>query len=72
MEGWLVAPGDSFKPLPNMLPGLNKFMMVGQWVLPGGGLPSGPMTARSAIKAICRRDHVPFEVHSARPEAVEV
>jgi hypothetical protein len=34
--------------------------MIGQWVMPGGGLPSGLITARLAIKAICRQDHVPF------------
>jgi phytoene dehydrogenase-like protein len=75
MEGWLVEPGASFRPLPNTLPGLNKFFMVGQWVLPGGGLPSGPLTAKLAIKAICKHDHVPFEVHArhaSEREAVAV
>jgi hypothetical protein len=37
-------------------------MMVGQWVMPGGGLPSGPMTARPTVKAICRADRVRFQV----------
>jgi len=60
MEGWFVAPGSGFRMLPNTLPGLRQFMMVGQWVMPGGGLPSGPMTARPAIQAICRQDQVPF------------
>lgn len=60
MEGWLVEPGDRWRSLPQTLPGLERFMMVGQWVAPGGGLPSGPMTARPALKAICRADHVPF------------
>ncbi len=75
MEGWLLEPGDSFKPLPNTLPGLRQFVMVGQWVMPGGGLPSGPMTARPAVKLICEHDHVPFEVHAERasmPEPVGV
>jgi len=74
MEGWLVAPGQSFRPFPNTLPGLRQFMMVGQWVMPGGGLPSGPMTARPCVKAICRHDHVPFDVHveEHHPEAVGV
>jgi phytoene dehydrogenase-like protein len=75
MEGWLVKPGDSFKPLPNTLPGLTHFAMVGQWVMPGGGLPSGPMTARSAVKLICKQDRVPFEIHAKRapkPESVGV
>jgi phytoene dehydrogenase-like protein len=75
MEGWLVKPGDSFKPLPNTLPGLGHFVMAGQWVMPGGGLPSGPMTARPAVKFICRQDHVPFEIHAEhapKPEPVGV
>ena len=61
-EGWLVGPGSGFKPLANTLPGLQRFVMVGQWIMPGGGLPSGPMTARPAIKAICKQDHVHFDV----------
>jgi phytoene dehydrogenase-like protein len=75
MEGWLVEPGAGFKPLPNTLPGLKRFLMVGQWVMPGGGLPSGPMTARPAVKAICKHDRVPFDVHAdqtPKPEPVAV
>jgi phytoene dehydrogenase-like protein len=75
MEGWLFEPGGGFKNLPNNLAGLNRFMMVGQWVMPGGGLPSGPMTARPAVKAICKHDHVPFDVHAVptpKPEPVAV
>ncbi len=53
MEGWLVEPGAGFKSLPNTLSGLKPFLMAGQWVIPGGGLPSGPMTAKSAVKAVC-------------------
>lgn len=60
MEGWFITPGTRFRPLPNSLPGLRQFMMVGQWIMPGGGLPSGPMTARPAIQAICKQDRVPF------------
>ena len=63
-EGWLMPPGGGFKPLPNTLPKLDRFFLIGQWIMPGGGLPSGPMTARPAIKAICKRDHVPFEIQS--------
>jgi phytoene dehydrogenase-like protein len=71
MEGWLPEPGSGFRPLPNTLPGLNRFIMAGQWILPGGGLPSGPLTARPAIKAICKHDHVPFEVHAEPSHAEE-
>ena len=66
MEGWLVEPGDGFKPLRNTLPGLKRFVMAGQWVMPGGGLPSGPMTAKPAVKWICKQDHVHFDVHTER------
>ncbi|HTV07066.1 MAG TPA: NAD(P)/FAD-dependent oxidoreductase [Acidobacteriaceae bacterium] len=60
MEGWLLTPATGYRPLPNALPGLDRFFMVGQWVSPGGGLPSGLLTARSALQAICKLDHVPF------------
>jgi len=63
-EGWLMPPGAGFRPFPNTLPGLNRFFLIGQWIMPGGGLPSGPMTAKPAIKAICKEDHVHFDVHS--------
>jgi phytoene dehydrogenase-like protein len=73
-EGWLFKPGEGMRMLPNTLPGLDGFMMVGQWIMPGGGLPSGPMTARPAIKSICRHDHVRFSVeepeHSEEPVEV--
>jgi hypothetical protein len=61
MEGWLPAPGSRFGPLRGTLPGLSHFRMIGQWVMPGGGLPSGLITARMAIRAICRQDRVPFK-----------
>jgi phytoene dehydrogenase-like protein len=60
MEGWLPVPGAGFRPYPNRLPGLEKFLMVGQWVMPGGGLPSGPLTARPAVRVMCREDHAAF------------
>ncbi|UWZ83838.1 phytoene desaturase family protein [Occallatibacter riparius] len=66
-EGWLFKPGDGMRMLPNHLPGLKQFMMVGQWIMPGGGLPSGPMTARPTVKAICRADRVRFDVAAETP-----
>ena len=60
MEGWLLKPGGRMRPYPNTLPGLRQFLMVGQWVSPGGGLPSGLMTGRAAIQAVCKQDLVPF------------
>ena len=58
MEGWLITPSTGMRPLPSVLPGLRDFYMVGQWVSPGGGLPSGLMTARNTVKMICRDNKV--------------
>lgn len=60
MEGWMPTPKTGARMLPNTLPGLRRFYMVGQWVMPGGGLPCGPLTARPVVEAICREDRVPF------------
>jgi phytoene dehydrogenase-like protein len=60
MEGWLPTPETGFRMLRKRLPGLRRFLMAGQWVMPGGGLPSGLMTARSAIRAACKEDRMPF------------
>jgi phytoene dehydrogenase-like protein len=60
MEGWLLTPESGLRPLSQELPGLRRFRMIGQWVMPGGGLPSGLITARSAMRAICKQDRVKF------------
>ncbi|MCC8400510.1 NAD(P)/FAD-dependent oxidoreductase [Paraburkholderia sp. MMS20-SJTN17] len=60
MEGWLLTAQTGLRPLPSMLPGLRRFMMIGQWVMPGGGLPSGLITARRAVRRICREDGIAF------------
>ncbi|HUI63139.1 MAG TPA: FAD-dependent oxidoreductase, partial [Steroidobacteraceae bacterium] len=60
MEGWLMTPRAALRPLRSTLPGLRQFLMIGQWVLPGGGLPSGLITARSAIRALCKHDRAAF------------
>ena len=60
-EGWIPTPGNLSKGLPQRLPGLDDFYMAGQWVQPGGGLPSGVMSARQAMQLVCRRDGVKFQ-----------
>jgi phytoene dehydrogenase-like protein len=54
MEGWLLTPKTRAKQLPCTVPGLKSFYMVGQWISPGGGLPSGLITARNVIARISR------------------
>lgn len=60
MEGWLLTPQTGIRPLPSTLPGLQGFVMIGQWVMPGGGLPSGLITARRAVRRMCRKDGIDF------------
>ncbi|GAA0296528.1 FAD-dependent oxidoreductase [Sphingomonas oligophenolica] len=62
MEGWLLTPRTGLTALETTLPGLKNFRMIGQWVMPGGGLPTGLLTARAAIHALCREDGIPFDV----------
>ena len=59
-EGFLPTPKHLMKGLPRRLPGLDDFYMVGQWVQPGGGLPTGVMTAREVLQLVCARDGVEF------------
>ncbi len=59
-EGWMPTPAYMMKGLPRRLPGLDDFYMVGQWVQPGGGLPTGVMTAREIMQLVCARDGVRF------------
>ncbi len=61
MEGWMLTPETGMKQLPSTVPNLKNFYMVGQWVCPGGGLPSGLLTARSAARMICRENRVKFK-----------
>ncbi len=59
-EGWLMTPKNAVEQIPRTLPGLTNFYMIGQWVMPGGGLPSGLMTGKEIIKRICRADGKAF------------
>jgi phytoene dehydrogenase-like protein len=59
-EGWLFSKKAMKIRMSQTLPGLSNFYMVGQWVSPGGGLPSGIITARNAFKQICKKEGKEF------------
>jgi phytoene dehydrogenase-like protein len=64
-EGWLLTPENSYvlmKPMRQTLPGLKNFYMCGQWVEPGGGLPTAVMSAKRLMKKICKEDSRKFIV----------
>jgi phytoene dehydrogenase-like protein len=69
MEGWLMTPAKGLGPLPVALPGLKRFLMAGQWVAPGGGLPGALMSARSTVRTLCRQDRRPFTAHGPVSQA---
>lgn len=63
-EGWLITPKNSgtiMKPMSQTLPDLRNFYMCGQWVEPGGGLPTGIMSGKRLLKKICKEDGVKFK-----------
>jgi phytoene dehydrogenase-like protein len=58
-EGWLITPQNAstvMKPMSQTLPGLQRFYMCGQWVEPGGGLPTGVMSGRRLVQGLCKED----------------
>ena len=59
-EGWLLTPKMGMKKIKKVLPGLKNFYMVGQWVEPGGGLPSSLLSGRNVAQIICKRDKKKF------------
>jgi phytoene desaturase len=63
-EGWLITPEHLGKALPQTLPGLENFYMAGQWVEPGGGVPTVLGSGRQAVQLICHHDKVSFAVEN--------
>jgi len=59
-EGWLVTTKNLNMRMSKTLPGLANFYMAGQWVQPGGGLPTGVMTGRHVTQIICKQDKRSF------------
>jgi hypothetical protein len=52
-SSWLAVPSGAGMRAHRFAAGLRRFLMAGQWILPGGGLPSRLMTARMAVRATC-------------------
>jgi len=58
-EGWLLDKQNSRYMLTGMkktLPGLEDFYMIGQWLMPGGGLPPAALHGREVTQMICKKD----------------
>ncbi len=59
-EGWLPTTTTLGMNMSKTLPGLENFYMAGQWVEPGGGLPTAAMSGRNITQIICHKDKKPF------------
>jgi phytoene dehydrogenase-like protein len=55
-EGWRISPRTLTLRMDRTLPGLANFWMAGQWVQPGGGLPTAVISGRQIVQLICHGD----------------
>jgi len=55
-EGWMFDAKSLMSSMKKTLPGLKNFYMAGQWVNPGGGMPTAAMSGRQTIQMICKAD----------------
>lgn len=59
-EGWQMTPAVGFKRMSKTLPGLDDFYHIGQWVEPGGGVPTGLTSGRNVTQIICKKEGKEF------------
>jgi phytoene dehydrogenase-like protein len=62
--GWQTTEKTVSLRMDKTLPGLSNFYMVGQWVMPGGGLPPSAMSGRHVTQIICKNDKKKFETRT--------
>ncbi|MCK5251553.1 MAG: NAD(P)/FAD-dependent oxidoreductase, partial [Thermoplasmata archaeon] len=58
--GWLISTKTLRMRMSKTLPGLKDFYMAGQWVEPGGSVPTALMSGRHVIQVICKKDKKAF------------
>ena len=61
--GWLLTKQTmqmNIRGMDKTLPGLENFYMAGQWVEPGGGVPTAAMSGRNIIQTLCKQDKQRF------------
>jgi phytoene dehydrogenase-like protein len=64
-EGWQFDVSSFTGGMKKTLPGLANFYMAGQWVNPGGGMPTAGVSGRHTLQLICHDDGKTFT--SAKP-----
>ena len=59
-QGWQMTPEALKTRLPKRLKGLENFYMTGQWVEPGGGVPTALFSGRQVVQILCAKEKKPF------------
>jgi phytoene dehydrogenase-like protein len=59
-EGFMPSKENMMKSLDMQLPKLNNFLMAGQWLFPGGGLPPSAQTGKWSVQLICKKEKQKF------------
>ncbi len=59
-EGFIPTVENFNVKMKRTLPGLNNFYMIGQWVQPGGGIPTAGMHGRHLALQLCKKDGKKF------------
>jgi phytoene desaturase len=59
-EGWMPRSDAFFGHVSKKLPELSGFYMAGQWVEPGGGVPTAVSSGRKAVQLLCAEEGRPF------------
>jgi len=59
-EGFMPSRENMMKSLDMQLPKLKNFVMAGQWLFPGGGLPPSAQSGKWAIQLICKKEKQKF------------
>jgi phytoene dehydrogenase-like protein len=59
-QGWVFSAESFTSSMRKTLPGLDNFYMAGQWVNPGGGMPTAAISGNHTIQLICKRDKKHF------------
>jgi phytoene dehydrogenase-like protein len=53
---WIPAADKILETIPRTLPGLSNFYMAGQWITPGGSVPTSLSSGRQLIQVLCNQD----------------
>jgi phytoene dehydrogenase-like protein len=61
-EGWMPSADAFFGHIDKKLHGLEGFYMAGQWVEPGGGVPTAVISGRQVVELICHDQQRSFSV----------